>query len=82
VADVSDRLEGLVLVTGMDITERLRLEDEKERERAFLNAIANTAPSLLCLIDDQGVMTDGDLKAIYEYLRSIPRLEGLGPRDP
>ena len=29
-----------------------------------------------------GLMTDGDLKAIYEYLRSIPRLEGLGPRDP
>ena len=29
-----------------------------------------------------GFMTDGDLKAIYEYLRSIPRLEGLGPRDP
>jgi hypothetical protein len=27
-------------------------------------------------------MTDGDLKAIYEYLSSIPRLEGLGPRDP
>jgi len=29
-----------------------------------------------------GFMTDGDLKAVYEYLRSIPRLEGLGPRDP
>jgi len=29
-----------------------------------------------------GAMTDGDLKAIYEYLSSIPRLEGLGPRDP
>ena len=29
-----------------------------------------------------GAMTDGDLKAIYEYLSSIPRLEGLGPRNP
>ena len=44
----------LVLVTGLDITERQRLEDEKERERAFLNAIANNAPSLLCLIDATG----------------------------
>ena len=66
VADVSDRLEGLVLVTGMDITERLRLEDEKERERAFLNAIANTAPSLLCLIDDKGVMTEGGANIAFE----------------
>ena len=66
VADVSDRLEGLILVTGMDITERLRLEDEKERERAFLNAIANTAPSLLCLIDDQGVMTEGGGNIAFE----------------
>ena len=66
VADVTDRLEGLVLVTGMDITERLRLEDEKERERAFLNAIANTAPSLLCLIDDNGVMTEGGANIAFE----------------
>ena len=66
VADVTDRLEGLVLVTGMDITERLRLEDEKERERAFLNAIANTAPSLLCLIDDKGVMTERGANIAFE----------------
>jgi hypothetical protein len=29
-----------------------------------------------------GDMTDGDLKAIYEYLSSIPSLSGPGPRDP
>lgn len=29
-----------------------------------------------------GEMTDGDLKAIYEYLRSIPSLPGPGSRDP
>ena len=27
-----------------------------------------------------GDMTDGDLKAIYEYLSSIPSLSGPGPR--
>jgi hypothetical protein len=27
-------------------------------------------------------MTDGDLRAIYEYLRSVPSLPGPGPRDP
>ncbi len=66
VADVTDRLDGLVLVTGMDITERQRLEDEKERERAFLNAIANNAPSLLCLIDDEGVLTERGANIAFE----------------
>jgi len=29
-----------------------------------------------------GDMTDGDLEAIYEYLSSIPSLDGPGSRDP
>ena len=66
VADVSDRLDGLVLVTGMDITERQRLEEEKERERAFLNAIANNAPSFICLIDDKGVLTERGANIAFE----------------
>jgi len=66
VADVTDRLERLVLVTGLDITERQRLEDEKERERTFLNAIANNAPSLLCLIDDKGVLTERGSNIAFE----------------
>ena len=57
VADVTGRTDGLVLVSGVDVTERRELELEKERERAFLNAIANNAPSLLCLIDDRGELT-------------------------
>ena len=44
-----------MLICGADITERKRLEAEKELERAFLNAIANNAPSLLCLVDADGV---------------------------
>ena len=29
-----------------------------------------------------GAMTESDLKAVYEYLRSIPSLDGPGSRDP
>jgi PAS domain S-box-containing protein len=67
VSDVTGRTDRLVLVSGMDITERRRLEGEKERERAFLNAIANNAPSLLCLIDDKGVMTDRGANIAFEH---------------
>jgi PAS domain S-box-containing protein len=50
----------------MEITERRQLEAEKERERAFLNAIANNAPSLLCLIDDRGVVTERGANIAFE----------------
>ena len=66
IADVTGRTDGLVLVSGMDVTERRRLEDEKERERVFLNAIANNAPSLLCLVDHEGVITEGGANIAFE----------------
>ena len=66
VSDVTGRMDGLVLVSGMEITERRKLEAEKEREREFLNAIANNAPSLLCLIDDEGVLTERGANIAFE----------------
>ena len=60
-----------IVAGGIDITERQRLEDEKEREREFLNAIANEAPSLLCLIDETGRVaphaTNKAFEAALEY---------------
>ena len=67
VADVTGRTEALVLVSGIEVTERRRLEAEKERERAFLNAIANNAPSMLCLIDADGQLTQGGANIAFEH---------------
>ncbi|MGH3078025.1 MAG: PAS domain-containing sensor histidine kinase [Gaiellaceae bacterium] len=55
-----------IVAAGLDITERHRLEAEKEREREFLNAIANNAPSLICLIDDEGRVTDQGANMAFE----------------
>ena len=66
VADVTGRSESLVLVSGIEVTERRRLEVDKERERAFLNAIANNAPSLLCLIEHDGRLTQGGANIAFE----------------
>lgn len=66
VADVTNRRDRLVLVCGADITERTRLEAEKEREREFLNAIANSAPSLLCLIEADGRLVDNAANIAFE----------------
>jgi PAS domain S-box-containing protein len=72
-APVVDELGAVVSIIagGLDITERHRLEEEKEREREFLNAIANNAPSLLCLIDDQGRLTP--LGANMAFERTLER---------
>ncbi len=66
VADVTGRSEALVLLSGIELTERRRLEAEKERERAFLNAIANNAPSMLCLVDEEGRLTQGGANIAFE----------------
>jgi PAS domain S-box-containing protein len=74
-APVLDELGQVVSIIagGLDITERHRLEAEKEREREFLNAIANNAPSLLCLVDDQGRVTErGANKAFERTLERDP----------
>ena len=38
-----------IVGAGIDVTDRQLLEDEKRREREFLYAIANRAPSLICV---------------------------------
>ena len=55
-----------IVAGGLDITERHRLEEEKARERAFLNAIANNAPSLLCLVDEHGLVQDRATNIAFE----------------
>jgi PAS domain S-box-containing protein len=67
IADVTGRLDRLVLICGADITERKRLQAENELERAFLNAIANNAPSLLCLVDADGVVTERGTNIAFEH---------------
>jgi PAS domain S-box-containing protein len=54
------------LVTGDDVTERHQHGAELERQRNFLNAIANNAPSLLCLIDEQGVLAERASNVAFE----------------
>jgi PAS domain S-box-containing protein len=55
-----------IVAGGIDVSDRRQLEEEKERERAFLNAIANDAPSLLCLVDERGVVAAGASNKTFE----------------
>jgi PAS domain S-box-containing protein len=65
--DDSGRTVGIV-AGGLDITERHRHEAELERERTFLNAIANNAPSLLALVDENGIVVPRATNVTFEEL--------------
>jgi PAS domain S-box-containing protein len=65
------------LISGSDVTERLEHETELERQRDFLNAIANHAPSLLCLVDGDGRVPErASNKAFEEQLGYEPEETG------
>ena len=57
-----------IVAGGLDITDRHTQAEELERERSFLNAIANNAPSLLCLVDPAGVVQDQATNIAFERL--------------
>lgn len=65
IRDATGAVVGAMAVIS-DISERNRLEAEKEREREFLNAIANNAPSLLCLVDETGRLTSRGANIAFE----------------
>ena len=52
-----------LLVTGTDVTERRRQEQIIERERDYLNTIANAIPSFLVVVAEDGQLTKGPLNA-------------------
>ncbi len=55
-----------IIAAGVDITAREEEAEARERERSFLNAIANEAPSLLCVIDEDGRLAPAGANRTFE----------------
>lgn len=66
VVDVTGRTEGLVLVSGVDVTERRLRELEDERRRAFIDAITGTIPSYLLAVHPDTTIRDGGANEAFE----------------
>ena len=86
VLDDSGRVISIV-AAGIDVTDRQLLEEEKQREREFLYAIANHAPSLICVIDAKGrvIHRRGDVREVsaatniaFERLLEYENPENIG----
>jgi PAS domain S-box-containing protein len=67
-----------IVAGGLDITDRVRIADEKEREREFLNAISNHAPSLLALIDHEGRLLPVATNLAFERMLEVTPDESGG----
>ena len=66
VADVTGRTEALVLVSGVDVTERRLRDLEDRRRRAFMEAITQAIPSFLLVLRQDGTVRDGGVNEAFE----------------
>ena len=53
--------EPRLLITGLDVTDRSRHEEDLQRERDFLTSVGKATPSLLCVVHADGVV---DLRGV------------------
>ncbi len=75
--DEHGRVRGII-AGGIDITARHEEAEASERARIFLNAIANEAPSLLCLIDENGVIDPVTSNKAFERTLEVTAAEAAG----
>jgi PAS domain S-box-containing protein len=67
-----------IVAGGLDISERQRFEAEKQRERDFFSAITNATPSFICLIDQEGRVTERGVNAAFERALEWSDLDAEG----
>jgi PAS domain S-box-containing protein len=64
-----------LLVSGSDVTDRVRHEEQIQRERDYFGALFDATPSFICVVDHEGSMTSHSLN------RSMIDLTGYSDED-
>jgi PAS domain S-box-containing protein len=64
-----------LLVSGSDVTERVRHEERIQGERDYFGALFDATPSFICVVDHEGAMTSHSLN------RSMIELTGYSDED-
>jgi PAS domain S-box-containing protein len=89
IPDPSDADRTLVLISGTDVTERKRREQELQWERDFANTLAEIVPSLLVVVEGDATITPDGVNRAFEHTLGLPEpqtagmsfLELLDPED-
>jgi PAS domain S-box-containing protein len=63
------------LVAGNDVTERARQREKLRRERDFLGMVADATPTLMCVVDAEGRITEEGVN------RAFAESTGFGDRE-
>jgi PAS domain S-box-containing protein len=68
-------MQPYVLVSGSDVTDRVRHEERIQGERDYFGALFDATPSFICVVDHEGSMTSHSLN------RSMIELTGYADED-
>jgi PAS domain S-box-containing protein len=60
-----------LVLTGGDVSERVRNANELRRERDFLDLVGHSTPTLHCVVDPNGVITERGVNAAFEALTGV-----------
>jgi len=78
-APVVDSLgEPRLVLTGTDVSDRVRQEDELRRERDYLQTVARSTPALMCTVDADGVVTERGVNAAFTTATGLTDDDAVG----
>ena len=60
-----------LVLTGADVSERVRQAEELRRERDFLDLVGHSTPTLLCVVDPNGVVTERGVNTAFKVATGI-----------
>jgi PAS domain S-box-containing protein len=69
-----------LLITGLDVSERARHEEELERERDFLSSVGRATPSLLCVVHADGTVDRRGVNRAFATATGIDDAAAVGRR--
>ena len=60
-----------LVLTGADVSERVRHAEELRRERDFLDLVGHSTPTLLCVVDPNGLVTERGVNTAFEAATGV-----------
>jgi PAS domain S-box-containing protein len=60
-----------LVLTGADVSERVRHAEELRRERDFLDLVGHSTPTLLCVVDPNGVVTERGVNTAFAVATGV-----------
>ena len=67
-----------LVLTGGDVSERVRHAEELRRERDFLDLVGHSTPTLLCVVDPNGIVTERGVNTAFAAATGVDDDAAIG----